>query len=339
MVQAIAQSNIEHICGCEACTSPLKDPGVSAVANIVKHPDVQDYFIEITLDQVRARKDGITDLYEANHLVLLKDYRLPIDLEIFNEMSGNIARVDDPKLRSKLKKLTSTKFFQGAAPEFVEDEHGGGAYGSFETEDPVRRAVYDVLCNGDAALFARASTAMKTAHEVVLELFSICFPNYDYFRVIPSVRLTTTLFENIHWDNHQIAEDFQQVRIFCNLDQRPRLWHTSHNFVTFAESLYREHGLEKFAGKDPNELNNFICGPILGGTANACKDALPRHAIAFEPGEVWFGESRMISHQIFYGERAMVYMFFVSPEKMLAPQRRFNQQVEDLHHRMAATAA
>jgi len=47
----------------------------------------------------------------------------------------------------------------------------------------------------------------------------------------------------------------------------------------------------------------------------------------------------MISHQIFYGERAMVYMFFVSPDGMLSPDRRFNQQVEDLHARMAKLVA
>lgn len=308
------------------------------MATIVRHPDVEDYFVELTLDEIRARPQGITDLYEANRLILLKNYRMPIELDVFQHLSGNIQKVEDPRLRKQLKKLTSTRFFEGAGPQFVEDE-SGGVYGGFETDDPVRRAVFDVLCSGDADLFARASTAMKTAHDTALELFQTCFPNYQFTRVVPSVRLTTTLFENMHWDNHQIAEDFQQVRIFCNLDQRPRLWHTSHNFVTFAERLYREHNLERFAGQDPNELNNYICGAVLGGMANACKDSLPRHTIAFEPGEIWFGESRIISHQIFYGERAMVYMFFVSPDGMMQPDRRFNQQVEDLHARMAQRAA
>lgn len=309
------------------------------MATIIKHPEVEDYFVEMTLDEIKSRPNGITDLYEANRLVLLKNYRMPIELDIFARMSGNISKVQDDKLRKTLKKLTSTKFFEGAGPEFVEDEHGNGAYHAFETQDPVRKAVYDMLCNGDPELFARASQAMRTAHETALELFQVCFPTYNYFRVIPSVRLTTTLFENIHWDNHNIPEDFQQVRIFCNLDQRPRIWHTSHNFVTYAQEIYREHQLERFAGRDPNEMNDYICGKILGGTRNACRDKLPRHVIAFEPGEVWFGESRIISHQIFYGERAMVYMFFVRPEGMLQPERRFNQQVEDLHAAMLQKSA
>lgn len=309
------------------------------MAKIIKHPDVEDYFVEMTLDEIKSRPNGITDLYEENKVILLKDFRMPIELDIFAGMSGNIGRVTDDKIRKTLKKLTSTKFFEGAGPEFVEDEHGAGAYGSFETSDPVRKAVYDVLCNGDPTLFARASTAMRTAHDTALELFSTCFPSYEYFRVIPSVRLTTTLFENIHWDNHNIPDDFQQVRIFCNLDQRPRIWHTSHNFANYVRDIYQEHSLEQFAGRDPNDLNDYICGKILGGTRGACQDKLPRHVLAFEPGEIWFAESRMISHQIFYGERAMVYMFFVKPAGMLKPERRFNQQIEDLHASMLRNAA
>lgn len=299
------------------------------MATIIRHPDVEDYFVELTLDEIKVRPNGITDLYEASRLVLLKDYRLPVDLSVFGRLSGNIAKVDSAPLRRTLKKLTSTKFFEG-----MDLDVGAAPYRAFETSDPVRQAVFDVLCNGDPELFSLASRAMKKAHDTALELFRICFPTYSYFRVIPSVRLTTTLFENIHWDNHQIQDDFHQVRIFCNLDQRPRIWHTSHNFVTYARQLYQDHHLNRFSGKDPNELVNYMCGDILGGTRNACRDSLPRHVIAFEPGEVWFGESRMISHQIFYGERAMVYMFFVRPDGMLSPARRFNQQVEALHASM-----
>ena len=309
------------------------------MATIIRHPAVEDYFVEMTLADIKARANGITDIYEENKLVILKDFRMPIDLDIFYKMSGNIQHVTDPKIRKSLKKLTSVKFFEGATPEYVEDENGAGAYSQFETGDPIRRAVYDVLCKGDPALFAEASAAMKKAHEVVLDLFATCFPSYEFYRVIPSVRLSTTLFENLHWDNHGIADDFQQVRIFCNLDTRPRIWHTSHNFIRFAETVYREHHLERFEGKDPNELNNYICGKILGGAQGACIDNLPRHVIAFEPGEIWFGESRILAHQIFYGERAMVYMYFVKPEGMLSPQRRFNKQVDDLHARLAPRIA
>jgi hypothetical protein len=285
------------------------------MATIVRHPEVEDYFVELTPDEIRARPHGIIPEYEANRLIVLKDYRLPVDLEALERMSTDLSRIADQKLRRKIKKLRSTWIF--------EDQ---------PDNSDVRQAVFEVMCDGDEGLFSAVRETMAAAHEAVTGLYDVCFPDYrPPTRLIPSVRLTQTLFENLHWDNHQIDDDFQQVRIFCNLDRRPRIWNVSHNFVEFARQLYDAHDLGRFAGKDPNLLNDYICGAVLGGTAKACTDNLPRHAVAFEPGEVWFGESRMISHQIYYGERAMVYMFFVRTEAMLDPRRRFNAQVEDLH--------
>ena len=62
--------------------------------------------------------------------------------------------------------------------------------------EPVRQATFDVLCKGDRAIFDRAARALKSAHDEVVRIFGICFPDYDPFRFIPSVRLTRTLFEN-----------------------------------------------------------------------------------------------------------------------------------------------
>lgn len=223
-----------------------------AMARIVRHPAVEDYFVELSLDEIKVRPHGIIDLYEANRLVILKGFRMPVDLSIFQMMSGNLSKIEDPSVKKAIKKLESLKFFEGppvrAMSSPAHDKSTRPAAGRGQLAEDVQRALYDVLCNGDAALYRAARDAMRKAHENVMELFRICFPDYDYFRVVPSVRLTTTLFENLHWDNHQIAEDFQQVRIFSNLDQRPRIWHTSHNFIAYAESLYKQHGFEKFKG-------------------------------------------------------------------------------------------
>ena len=78
---------------------------------------------------------------------------------------------------------------------------------------------------------------MHHAHEETLRIFDICFPDYEPFRFIPSVRLTRTLFENLHWDNHSIDDDFHQARIFANLDTRPRIWNVSHRFTDWVRAL------------------------------------------------------------------------------------------------------
>ncbi|MCC6920291.1 MAG: hypothetical protein IT548_13910 [Alphaproteobacteria bacterium] len=289
------------------------------MAKIIRNPNVEDYFVERTLADAKAGPNGFIPDYEANRLIVLKDYRVPLDFEAFAAMSTNTESADKAMQRV-LKKVVSTHIME-ATPE---------------STLPVHQAVFKVFCKSDPELLRRAQAAMKVAHDAAISIFKTCFPTYEYFKLIPSVRLTQTMFENMHWDNHNIPEDFQQVRIFVNLDQRPRVWNVSHNFVEYARSIYRERHLERFAGRDPNDLNDYVCGEVLGGSAGACLDTLPRHVVGFDPGEVWMGESRMLAHQIFYGERAMVYMFFVKPEKMLNPQRRFNAQVEALHREMAA---
>jgi len=84
---------------------------------------------------------------------------------------------------------------------------------------------------------------------------------------------------------------------------------------------------------------NFITGDLMGGTRKTWMENEPRHRIAFDPGEVWLGESRLISHQIYYGEAAMVYMWFVEASSMADPANRFNARVEQVHREMQARPA
>jgi hypothetical protein len=68
-------------------------------------------------------------------------------------------------------------------------------------------------------------------------------------------------------------------------------------------------------------------------------DMQPRHRVAFDPGEVWLGESRLISHQIVYGDSAAVYMWFVKAATMGNPDNRFNLRVEEAHRANRRVAA
>jgi hypothetical protein len=98
---------------------------------------------------------------------------------------------------------------------------------------------------------------------------------------------------------------------------------------------YHKHDLGRFAGKDPNLMLSYINADVLGGLKFKWRDTLPKHRVAFDPGEVWLGESRLISHQIYYGESAMVYMWFMRSSSMANPDNRFNVQVEQVHRQMS----
>lgn len=295
------------------------------MAVIDRHPAVEDYFLEMDLAEI-AERGGVADLFEEGRVILLKNYRLKADFEALKALSKSTEEIDDPALRKKLKKMTAPLFFEGEPPVRKN--------GRLVFREPVRQALFDVLCKGDCDIFDRASQALQHAHQETLRLFETCFPGYETFRLVPSVRLTQTLFENLHWDNHSIDDDFHQARIFANLDTRPRIWNVSHRFPDWVRMHYREYDLGRFAGKDPNLMLDFITGDVLGGTRKTWKDNQPRHRIAFEPGEVWLGESRLISHQIYYGEAAMVYMWFVRANSMHDPNNRFNSRIKNLHEEM-----
>jgi hypothetical protein len=245
-------------------------------------------------------------------------------------LSKSTDSIDDPELRRKLKKMTAPYFFKGPNP--------ARSGNKLVFADAVRQAIYDVLCRGEAETFERAAKALRHAHDEVLRIYDACFPGYEAFRFIPSVRLTRTVFENLHWDNHSIADDFHQARIFANVDSRPRIWSVSHSFIDWVRDNYERYDLRRFAGKDPNLMLTFITGSVLGGTVNTWMDNQPRHRLAFDPGEVWLGESRLLSHQIYYGEAAMVYMWFVSTSSMANPANRFNARVESVHQEMGGAA-
>jgi len=300
------------------------------MAVIEKHPELEDCFVEMTLPEISARR-GISDVFEEGRLILLKDYRLDFDFGALTRLSKSTDLIGDRDLRKRVKKLTAPQFFEGERP--------AKRKGRLTFEDPVRQAIFDVLCRGDKDVFERAAKALKHAHEEILRIFEICFPAYEPFRLVPSLRLTRTFFENLHWDNHSIDDDFHQARIFANLDVRPRLWNVGRAFPDWVSSSYAEHDLGRFAGKDPNLLIAYVNGDVLGGTSKTWMDKEPRHRIAFDPGEVWLGESRLISHQIYYGEAAMVYMWFVKVASMANSSNRFNERIERVHREVSQRAA
>lgn len=297
------------------------------MAVIERHPEVEDYITEISLSEIHAR-GGVADLFEEGRLIIIKDYRLNFDFGALSALADSTAAIDDPQMRRRLKKLVSPNFFEGDPPK--------RRWRKLEFADPLRQAIYESLCHGDAEIFGRVSKALKSAHEDALRIFETCFPRYDPFRLIPSLRLTRTQFENLHWDNHSIDDDFHQARVFANLDTRPRIWNVSHRLPDWMRKYYVEHDLGRFAGKDPNLLIDYITGRVFGGTTKTWMDNQPRHRIAFDPGEVWLGESRLVSHQIVYGERALVYMWFVNAASMADLDNRFNSSIERVHREMQA---
>jgi hypothetical protein len=117
--------------------------------------------------------------------------------------------------------------------------------------------------------------------------------------------------------------------MFINLDNQPRIWHTSWRiqdvFERFADSIQSA----ELATMSDAELWNALRYRNFGADPKEWWDAQPRHVIFLDPGDVWIVDSRQVAHQIFYGRRCLTIDFTVDRASMIDPTRHYLGLVQD----------
>ena len=287
------------------------------MAIIKRHPQVEDYIVEIPIDDIRRRPEGVTPEYEASRVIIPTGYRVDVDRTTLDALAVTIDSIPDLVIRRKVKKLPL---------RVLMNSHTGAS------DDRVHAAMFQSLCHGDPELLDRVAAALRDVDRQINALFATCFPRYRPLQVFGSPRLTRSQYEGLHWDLQDGRS--HKVRMFANLDQHLRMWYLSHNFIDFARERYAALQLDHFAGREPDEMRAFLVDHN-GGQQTVSLCPMPAHALAFEPGEVWILESRFIAHEILYGERAIVYEFTVDPADMLDPEKCFFRQFDALHREAA----
>ena len=296
------------------------------MATIIKHPEVKDYFVEITLAEAVKRPEGIADLYEDGKAVIVKDYKLDLDYDFLNGIDFTITDDSMPADIKKLLQKMQHKYFA------VIDPSG--------QLNRIQKAMVDSFFAGSVEEFSKFCAQARSAYEQILKLRTDLFPHYRFENDVSlTYRFTETLFENIHWDSFPDYPDKHQVRFFTNLDKTPRLWNMSHNLYEYLDKEYEQLGLEKYRYNNPNTVIAHIDREVLGGMRNRCLDDLPKHHVAFEQGDVWFADSRALSHQIYYGKRAIIYSMEAEVESMVDPDKRFDRRIALLHEQHAKAGA
>jgi hypothetical protein len=215
-----------------------------------------------------------------------------------------------------VKKLTGRKFL-GLSPT---------------ASGPVESFVFEKIFGSDAGKLAYFQEQVKSGNAQSDALYARLFPKYVPTRAVHTWRFTETMYENLHWDVFGIPEPFHQVRIFTNIATSPRLWRVSHRIDEFAQNIYDQWDLSRFAGANGDDLIRFVNKEVLLGKT-PCFDRQPKHHIAFKQGDVWICETRLLSHQIYHGERAFAAMYFSDPEGMYRPDLGFDVRIHRLHER------
>ncbi len=145
-----------------------------------------------------------------------------------------------------------------------------------------------------------------------------------------SIRLTTQIGEEIHFDSYAgMDDDNHRVRIFANLDCRPRIWSTGGLFEDWI-GKFDDELVALGAKHHPNKANEFLNDKI-----NWDKDGDLAYMM-FAPMSLWLVDSQPVSHEIVYGRRMASQTTVVKTSSTLHPDKAFHIVAADLWKKRAA---
>ena len=272
------------------------------MAILYPHQDLEDYFVTVDCN-APSEVRNVVQLYEEGKVILLRGARIEFDRSFFDS-------VQFPNDLKSLKKLKSQRLIDESDAEKISQK-------------------LLVSCfQGDEGRLRYFVEQVRSVNQQIQAIASRLFANYRFLNNSITWRLAETLNENLHVDVYGEDLPDHHLRLFLNLDSVYRIWHTSfsleHMLGDYLHLLDPEFVRSATAGRICRELNMAV----FGGWELAGRDGRPRHIGFFEPGEVWLVDSRKVSHQIFYGRRAVSTEFAVDNASMNDPSTHYYAIVE-----------
>lgn len=266
--------------------------GANTVATIFKNPALPDYFLD--LPEVTARhapSRSYVPEYEGAKILCFPNLKFKIDHKFWADLPSD--------QYAGMKKLLC-----------------------YVDEKQQRELVDRGLRNAEAPLsLGRALTKqISSLLEQALPIYYALFQGYSFSKKRATFRLNRILNENLHFDSYKEPLPEHFARLFINLDTQPRIWHTSYTVDEISQRFGKTVDPVK---RDTTTSNRFWRELNIAAFKNDVEMPRPRHVIYFEPGDVWAVESRLISHQIFYGRRAVSLDFVVPVADMLDPSLHY----------------
>jgi hypothetical protein len=258
------------------------------MAIILQNPNLPNYFI--TGDDVTKTGDcrSYVNDYEAGKVATFPNLKIDIDHEFWAGL--------DTDTYPKLKKMGL----------IVDDDPSDvSSLRRYLEASQVPLNMIDSIC----------SNAVKIYNQILPVYYRI-FKGYKFERKKVVWRLNTIRAENMHVDAYKEEIPQHFARMFINLDNQPRIWHTSWTIDDIMRFNSGKLSKERLSRLSANELWSTFSITTFGKSSLEWWDDQPRHIAFFDPGDIWIVDSRQVSHQIFYGRRALTIDFFVPKEEM-----------------------
>ena len=280
---------------------------------VFKNPNLPDYFLEVP--QVRsdtpvADVPSIIQPFESGRVITLPNLRFDLDLDYWASLPTDA----HPGLR----KLSSRPPQTGERDELLDSR--------------IKAA------NVPQAMAERLRGEIARVYDQVLPVYRALFSGYRFTRPHAVWRLQVVMNENMHVDTYSERFPDHFARLFINLDTQPRIWKTSWPITTLYERFADRVADEVAASGDADMFRTHVSRRAFGAGSKSWWDSEPRHVVYFQPGEAWIVDSRQVSHQIFYGRRAVSIDFFVDVSSMRRPGRHYLTMAERLMRRALSPA-
>jgi hypothetical protein len=294
------------------------------MTQIYLHPSIDDHFIEYDFSSIeRSPNDGSADDlrrsvindYVNEKVILLRNVRIDADFNLLRSTSfpQQWHYKKFPALpfeadirKAKLGKSKPGKFF--CPPE----------------QKPHREAIskfcHDVFADDWPRYFA-FQDAFLAVNAATRGVVNEIFRGYTFQKPSLVWRLAETRVENLHFDNDRDCDSTESVRLYVNIDDVPRIWHTTHTLSTLVSQYYKDLDLADHIGTPSEHLINDLSVRLFGNWQLRGREQFPRHMILFEPFDVWLVDGRTVPHQVIYGRR-VVSSFFLADHAGHSTTRR-----------------
>ena len=309
------------------------------------HPDITYNLRSYNLSSLteEKRKQLISD-YESGHIIILKEPNFDIDLEIFNQISPPNGPFSDHKLAHDVAKLKEDDYnsINFSAPSTFKKDR---VYTN--THDYMRFGIF----KDDINLRDTILQQLRIFRESVERFKSTVFNEYEVIKTNYACRLTGAYGQSVHIDAYESGRHFNQIKLFMNVDDAPRLWCTGEITDILIDHFYDQCGFSTDKNLDYQEFLKIVDAKLFGKIKrqNMTEDELndlkgnrfkelsvgskSLHSHFFAPGDIWLAETRLIPHQIVYGEKMLSAQLNTTVESMLDPDNHISTRVEKIHQK------
>ena len=258
------------------------------------NPNLPDYFLSAPDVTSAANARSCVDDYEGAKVILFPNLNLGIDHGFW----GSLRTEKFPELK---------KFGPYLMPNYDSPEQRADQRKHLIAKG-VDEAVAGVMCE-----------QMQAIYSLVIPIYRAIFSDYTFDRQKVMWRLNTIMAENMHVDTYKTENELHFARMFVNLDTQPRIWHTSWRIEDMVRQAKGTMSPAELEGLSRGEVWTKLNKTFYGKNSREWWDDQPRHIAFFAPGDVWVVDSRQVSHQIFYGRRALSIDFSLPKELMRNP--------------------